>query len=256
MKRTRNIDNKGYGNDKEYMWVFFIAFIILIPLGLNWLLGQRPPFNIPVVGDSLDWLMFWATYSGAVASFLMVLYTSKTLRDTKRQWLEEQRPRLNISVIIDRTAYFLRIYNSGKSNAYNIKISINDDFINIIPVQRDKQIFISMQSSPFFIGPNENKYFFIGICEEIGQAWKGKNVILKVKGEYCDRYLIDQELKMDEFINKLHFVVNDPLTTMITYLKEGLVVQNDQYYPIQKSLDIIAKQIVQINKNLKKDESE
>ena len=48
---------------------------------------------------------------------------------------------------------------------------------------------------------------------------------------------------MDQFINKMHFVVEDELTTAFKYFKEGVITQNNSYYTLQKSMDIIAKNI-------------
>lgn len=187
------------------------------------------------------------------ATLISLRQNKKQLNEIKRQWNEEQRPRLNISVIISQHAYYVKICNSGRSNAYNIQLSINDDFISYLE-DKHKEVFFSLQSTPFFIEAGESKYFFIGFCEDIIKMWKGKNVLLNIKGEYCNKYTIDETLYMSEFVDKLHFVVNDELTTMISYIKKGLIVQNDQYYPIQKSLDIIAKQITQINQNRKENE--
>ena len=39
----------------------------------------------------------------------------------------------------------------------------------------------------------------------------------------------------------MNLVVNDELTNNIEDIRKGTVVNNDQFYPIQKSLDIIAK---------------
>lgn len=36
----------------------------------------------------------------------------------------------------------------------------------------------------------------------------------------------------------------------MSYMKKGLIVQNDQYMPIQKSLDMIAKSIQKVEHSL------
>ena len=41
-------------------------------------------------------------------------------------------------------------------------------------------------------------------------------------------------------------MVKDELTLAVERIKKGMIVQNDQYYPIQKSLDIIAKSMNKI----------
>ena len=45
-------------------------------------------------------------------------------------------------------------------------------------------------------------------------------------------------------------VVQGDLETTMSYMKKGLIVQNDQYMPVQKSLDAIAKSIKRVEHSL------
>ena len=45
-------------------------------------------------------------------------------------------------------------------------------------------------------------------------------------------------------------VVQGDLETTMSYMKKGLIVQNDLYMPIQKSLDMIAKSIQKVEHSL------
>lgn len=45
-------------------------------------------------------------------------------------------------------------------------------------------------------------------------------------------------------------VVQGDLETTMSYMKKGLIVQNDQYMPVQKSLDMIAKSIKKVEGSL------
>jgi len=76
---------KKVNDNKRDLWILFVIFVIFIPFGINILVGINTPLHFPVVGGSKDWLMFWATYSSAVASFMMVWYTSKTLKQNDNQ---------------------------------------------------------------------------------------------------------------------------------------------------------------------------
>ena len=77
-----------------------------------------------------------------------------------------------------------------------------------------------------------------------------------MKGLYNDRYKIDEELCMSMFLDKTFMVVKGDLETTMGYTKKGLVVQNDSYMPIQKSLNQIAKSIKNIETSLKNMEEE
>lgn len=87
-------------------------------------------------------------------------------------------------------------------------------------------------------------------------AWKNKNVIIKMRGLYNDIYTIDEELSMSMFLDKTFMDVKGDLETIMGHIKKGLVVQNDFYMPIQKSLDQIAKCIKNIETSLKNMEEE
>lgn len=97
---------------------------------------------------------------------------------------------------------------------------------------------------------------YIGFCEDVNAAWKNKNVVIRMKGLYNDIYTIDEELSMSMFLDKTFMVVNGDLETTMGHIKKGLVVQNDSYMPIQKSLDQIAKCIKNIEASLKNMEEE
>lgn len=88
---------------KRHWWIIllFLLIAILFPLVLNWVMQKPAIFKY--VGDSADWLGFWAAYISAIASFAMVIITWMTLsqnkaqlNEMKRQWEEEHRPRLEI----------------------------------------------------------------------------------------------------------------------------------------------------------------
>ena len=66
-----------------------------------------------------------------------------------------------------------------------------------------------------------------------------KNTPISITGVYCDLYKIDDTFCIDDFIIN-SIIVNDALTTAIQHIKNGTIVQNNDYMPIQKSLDIIA----------------
>lgn len=245
----------------KYLHISLLAIFIfvIIPLVINYTLLL--PHQFQVVGTDSDWLQFWPTYLSAFASFLMIAYTARTLRVTEAQLeelkkerkedVEERkdavRPHLMFDIIVYQNAFYLRIRNIGQFDAYNVSVKIGDDFINEIQ-DKHRDIFRLMQH-PFYVPSNSSKYFFIGWCEDINAEWKDKNVVLNATGSYCDKYPINVQIDLNLFVNKMHFVVDDELTTAVKYIKQGLITQNDQYYTIQKSLDVIAKNLDKVSKN-------
>ena len=225
--------------------VFAIAALFLFPILLNWILQQKA--IVPVVGDGTTWLAFWPVYLSAIASFGMIYFTYKSLQQNKKQLEqmriqreEEERARIVFSVIVYQQAFMLKISNIGKQNVYNAVISFNEGFLNELKEDRYRVAFRQL-SSPFFIEAGMSRHLFLGFCEDINKTWKDKNVIIKMKGRYNDIFPIDEELDMSLFMDKTFVLVQGDLETTMSYIKKGLIVQNNSYMPVQKSLDQIAK---------------
>ena len=96
-----------------------------------------------------------------------------------------------------------------------------------------------------------SRHLFLGFCEEVNKTWKDKNVIIKMKGRYNDSFPIDEELDMNFFMDKTFVLVQGDLETTMSYIKKGLIVQNNSYMPVQKSLDQIAKSLNKLESSFK-----
>lgn len=242
------------------MWVVIVIACVVFPFFLNWVLNLK--VIVPVVGDSTLWLSFWPVYLSAIASFGMIYFTYRSLQQNKKQLEEmkaqreeEERARLVFSVIVYQTAFMLKISNIGKRNVYNAVIHFNEEFLNDL-IEERFQKFYRQLSKPFFVEAGSSKYLYIGFCEDVNAVWKNKNVVIRMKGLYNDIYKIDEELSMSMFLDKTFMDVKGDLETIMGYLKKGLVVQNDSYMPIQKSLDQIAQSIKKIEASLENIEEE
>ena len=225
----------------------------LFPFLLNWILQRKA--IVPVVGDSTTWLSFWPVYLSAIASFCMIFFTYLSLKqnaaqmeDMRARDIEEHRARLVFSVIVYQTAFYLRISNIGKENAFAVRLIINEDFIE--QIKDSFQKYFRKLADPFFIEAGKSVYTLIGWCEDVNKEWEGKEIILTIKGSYNEKYPVNESLDMDYFIDKTNFVVKGDLETTMDYIKKGVMVQNNTYMPIQKSLDIIAKSIGKIGASL------
>lgn len=230
-----------------------ILMLLLFPLLLNWLILRRA--FTPIVGDGATWLSFWPVYISAIASFGMIYMTYLSLKqsraqleDLKQREAEDRRTRLVFSVIVYQAAFYLRIFNIGKENAFNIKLQFNDEFISEIKESYRK--YYTQLARPDFIEAGKSIYILIDWCEKVNKEWEDKDIILKVKGSYNDKYEVDETLDMGYFIGKTHFMVKGDLETTMEYMKKGVVVQNNSFRPIQKSLDEIADTLVRIDYSL------
>lgn len=231
-----------------------IIACLLFPFVLNWLLLRKP--IIPVVGDGATWLSFWPVYLSAVASLGMIFFTYRSLQQNKkqidelrRQREEDERARLVFSVIVYQTSFMLKITNIGKRNVFNATINFNEDFLCQLLEKRFQEGFRQL-CNPFFVEVGTSRYLYIGYCPEVNKAWKDKHVVIKMKGSYNNYYSIEEEIDMKWFLDKTFMVVQGDLETTMSYMKKGLIVQNDQYMPVQKSLDVIAKSIKRVEHSL------
>lgn len=125
---------EGKKKNSNGLWILFIVFVVLIPMGINLLVRLKTPFDFPIVGGPKDWLMFWASYSSAVASFMMVWYTSRTLKQNnrqldviKQQWEIEHTPEIFATLIRSKNKGFIRIMNVSNISIKNLKVEITKD---------------------------------------------------------------------------------------------------------------------------------
>lgn len=160
---ARSNTEKKVNDNKKNLWILFVIFVILIPIGINIIVGMKTPFNFPIVGASKDWLMFWATYSSAVASFMMVWYTSKTLKQNdkqleviKKQWETEHTPEIFATLIRSKDKGFIRIMNVSNVSIKNLKIEITQDPEEIIRTSmvNYNQFKTNVRNSTFAIEPH------------------------------------------------------------------------------------------------------
>lgn len=268
-------------NSKICLVIAVTAIVfLLLPLLLNWLILK--PAKFEVVGEGSDWLGFWAAYIGAIASFAMVALTWWTLKQSKvqndavlaqnerilqnnieqlnelkRQWDAERNPNLILSIGIAQQAMFLKISNVGLCAAYDIKLSVNEDFVNAIPNMAAKNCFTPLVN-PFFIDGRCTKYVYMGQGDEIKQSFKDKHIVLKITGTYCEEKKIDFSCDMDEVIGPRFARIVDDMTDAIEGIEKSISSANSttHYKTIQQSLDMIAKTLETMSKNNFKTETE
>lgn len=232
--------------------IVFVSVICFVAWIINLVVLKPQQLDLVEVENKsgVMWLGSWSTFLSAIASFAMVLITwcslkqnEKQLNELKRQWDEKKRARLSFSIIPSQKWYFLKITNIGGESAFNINLKFNSDFIDNISIENAQKFFMKLQENPFSIESGRSKYLLIGCSiENPTKYWKDKCEVITIKGFYCDEYIVDERVNILEYTIG-GSVVNDELTTIAEYIKKGLIVQNDSYYPIQKSLDIIAKKI-------------
>lgn len=253
---------------KVLAWLIFLL-VILIPFGINILVSLHIPerWNYPIVGTAVDWLHFWASYLGATASFIVIVYTGMSLRqnrhqleEIKRQWHEERRPRLTFSIVDIDGLLMIKIMNVGKETAYNIRLNFPVDFIDSLIVQSIRDMYNKLNNQSFVLQPNMSKFFYLSpdwsddgvhnftktnetVTSDQFHKWLDENRkrVIVVSGAYCDKYDINENLVIDDFM--LGMVVYDDMISIANHIRKGLVGSSEDYAPIRKSLDSIARDL-------------
>lgn len=160
--------------------VVFIVVICVIPYTINCLILKQTQFDI--VGDGTHWLSFWASYLAAIASFAMVFITWLTLKkskeqndailkqnedqlkEMKRQWEEDHRPKIEAYLIKGSTIADKReieFVNIGASPAEDFIFHLDSQFIDGAPIEeKAKEALRKLgNATPAFLFPHETLSF-------------------------------------------------------------------------------------------------
>lgn len=161
----------------------------------------------------------------AAIAFGALGYSIKQNYDLKKQREEDNRGRLLFSIIIEDKVYYLKIENIGNQNVYNLKLSINNEFTDRIPIPELKEYFIKLTSKKMQIPRYSTKLYAISWIEGIHKANDEKIATLKqerieIKGQYNDKYTIDENFTMDEFTGFIHF--KDPIVKELSNINESI----------------------------------
>ena len=121
-----------------------IALIALVfPLVLNLLLAVPAPARVPVIGEASDWLLFWATYITALASFAMVIAAYETLIESRKQWKEDHIAYIGVTTYQDKYhQVFMRICNMSSVGVIIQSIQIQSE-----PSDTVKDLFCIVKSN-------------------------------------------------------------------------------------------------------------
>lgn len=245
--------------------VIALIIIAILPAFINFAMLQ--PSFFPYVGEVKDWLGFWGDYLSAAVAAIMIIYTAyslrlneRTLNEMKREWEEDRKARLVISITSNDWIFMIRVKNIGKLPAYNIRMGFNKDFVNSLFAEKIRLTYTNLMNKRFSLYAGESKYFYLSpIYNRHMDAYKIGNEtfhageinkwldsfrhkLIIIEAHYNDKEFTHYETTLDDYLLS-NLVVKDDITQQLTALVKGTVKNNNQYYPIQKSLDIIARHI-------------
>ena len=122
------------------------AIALFFPLLLNLLLAIPTPKILPVIGEATDWLLFWATYITALASFAMVIAAYETLKESRKQWELANTAHISVTAFQDKYhQVIIRICNISSVGVIIQSIQVSPEPSNIV-----KNLFCFVKSHEQF----------------------------------------------------------------------------------------------------------
>lgn len=237
----------------KYCIFIGIIVILFVPFVINYLVTRNRLWEYSIAGEPKDWMNFWVSYISSLASLAMVFITWLTLKQMRSQWESEKNPHIVLSIGIAQKCCFLKIYNVGILPAYNVKLFINDSFVQLLPNNEAKDCINAMKI-PFFIDGRSTKYVLIGAGTDLEKAFKNKDIELVIYGNYCnDKPIEPFKCNVKELVGKKFARITDDLTHAVEGLEKSVssARSDTNYMTLQKSLDSIAKSLEQIKNDIK-----
>lgn len=197
----------------------------------------------------------------ALVAIIALRQNKQQLEEMRQQWMEDRRARLSFGIIANDAFFLLRITNVGKETAYNISMTLTGDLVDKHYSTAVKCSYSKLQNRSFAIEAGVSKYFYLSRIksdmnneillynEKFMQSdinrWLDSHMDapLHITGTYCGRYSIEESFCINDFIMEGSIKIKDELVASVQGIQKGLVLTNNQYMPIQRSLDVIAKKI-------------
>lgn len=207
---------------------------------------------------------------GIIANLLMALFAliaiyqnRKQLLELKKQRDEDTRARLLIEIVSNRGLFLLKITNVGKETAYNTKLCIQSEMINNHFSKEVKNRFNKINTLRTIIVAGRSLYFYISPIKQTDTTHQIRdeyfnsaeinkwldtywNTPIIIKGSYCGRYIINEEISIKDFVGTGSIVVIDDATIALQEVSKGLSCKNNLHRPIQENIDNISNSMNQI----------
>lgn len=194
------------------------------------------------MNDITNWLMVIITTIYVIATIFICFYNKKAAdaatkqtEEMIKQFYANNRPIINVEIVMLRKTFWaIRFTNNGTHNAHNVRIKLDDEFLNQIPDPHFKKMLID----------NDNKIRIIGL------------------GQNCDLFFGDGSLKLSD-VPRIHGRISYNGANDSIYAEDFDI--NTQNYAtiysvdtdeddIRNSLETISKAVTKISRNIEKND--
>nr|DAL15350.1 MAG TPA_asm: hypothetical protein [Caudoviricetes sp.] len=160
----------------------------------------------------------------AAIAFGALGYSIKQNYDIKRQREEDERGRLLFSIIIADKIYILKVENIGNRSVYDLRFSVNNDFVDKIPLPQFKKFLIEATTKKIQISPNSSKLYALSPIEGMGNNDEAIRSLkfekIEIKGNYNNKYKINESFTMDEFTGSV--IISNPIVKELSNINKSI----------------------------------
>lgn len=205
--------------------------------------------------EYINGFLSWLNQNSGLLTFLTVVTSLITcifsmnsskaawaqVNEMEKQYDEENRPYIEVEFIYERRLfYILRFVNHGRNTAQNVKIVLEDDFVNSLNNVNLKEIAKNLKNKSCVIGVGQHYDLFIGTNEylKVDDKVPAKGIIMyQSKGE-----IYKSEFEIDFNNYATFFSTESYQEKNISLMKR----RNDKLDNIDKKLERIALQLEKI----------
>lgn len=203
-------------------FVYTVIALIIIPFVIGKLI-IIPNYLGEIAGSPADWLLFWGTYIGALATAIMAWLTYKILCLNERLMKSQEEMKkgvLDFSLIeLKNNLICLRIENVGLSTVKDLSYKFNSEFLKCLPAEvrdyisnqgkmglrlnpsahRDYPIYFNVPKSVKILGKQ------ISIADSQKIISQIENIEIKITGSYKT---MNNECPIDEMFKSKNYLTN------------------------------------------------
>lgn len=222
--------------------------------------------------NASDWIQL-ATAVGtvllAIAAFWTLRQNKKQLHVLQNQQHEERRARLSFEIIVFEHVHCIKIHNVGQESAYNVHLKFSGPFFDELFSPEIKKVFDNFDKESFCFAPGREAYIYLCPTKDDSinsthiiygrqfspnqiNPWleQHKHSLIKIEGQYCDRYDISESLTIESFTSDVFIKYENSSTRALQQISKGITCRNDLHRPIQELVDNISKSVDIIQKKM------
>ena len=165
---------------KKYWWVIIIGLLIL-PLLIN--AGYLFESEYSILHAPSAWATFWATYLAAIASFIMIFFTWRTLKEMQRQWKEQNTPIVSCTLEKGSDHIIVELHNTSPVPVHKVGVRITNN-TGMKEIYRFDKTCELLEKMTFEIPPFSIKQIPIMLTPYVDGEYEG---YLSVELSYCGK---------------------------------------------------------------------